>query len=66
MNVGLAITAAMYGASVANHVEVVNLLKENRNGRDVVSGATVRDTLSNETWDISADIVVNATGPYVG
>ena len=60
MNVSLALTAAHEGAAVANHLEVTKLLKAG--GR--VAGASVRDTLSGETWDIRAKVVVNATGPF--
>ena len=60
MNVSLALTAAHEGAAVANHLEVTKLLKDG--GR--VAGASVRDTLSGETWDVRAKVVVNATGPF--
>jgi glycerol-3-phosphate dehydrogenase len=60
MNVALALTAAEEGAAVANHVEVTGLLKEA--GR--VRGAAVRDTLTGDRWDVRAQTVVNATGPF--
>ena len=60
MNVSLALTAAHEGAAVANHLEVTKLLK----GGGRVAGASVRDTLSGETWDVRAKVVVNATGPF--
>jgi glycerol-3-phosphate dehydrogenase len=67
MNVGLAVTAAVHGASVANHVEVVELLKkEEADGKSTVCGAKIRDTLTGEVFDVNARVVVNATGPYVG
>ncbi|CAG8443548.1 5470_t:CDS:2 [Acaulospora colombiana] len=61
MNVALALTAISYGAVVANHVEVVNLLKD-ENGK--VIGAHVRDNLTNEEWDIRSKGVINATGAF--
>jgi glycerol-3-phosphate dehydrogenase len=60
MNVALVLTAAGEGAAVANHLEVTGLLKEE--GR--VRGAAVRDTLTDNRWDIQAKVVVNATGPF--
>ena len=60
MNVAIALTAAEQGADVANHVEVVGLVKEDGKAR----GARVRDLLEDETWTISARVVVNATGPF--
>lgn len=61
MNVTLALTAAREGALVANHVSVEALVKHE--GRLV--GARVRDELTQETWDVRARVVVNATGPFV-
>lgn len=50
VNVGLACTAALAGAAVLNHAEVVSLLKEE--GRDRVSGARIRDNLSGNKSNI--------------
>ena len=60
MNVSLALTAATLGAAVANHVEVAALCKEN----GTLSGAALRDTLTGEGWEVSAKVVINATGPF--
>ena len=62
MNVAIALTAARYGATVANHVAVVNLSKDPETGR--VNGARLKDTLTNEEWDIKAKSIINATGPF--
>ncbi|XP_025093776.1 glycerol-3-phosphate dehydrogenase, mitochondrial-like isoform X1 [Pomacea canaliculata] len=64
MNVSLAVTAVRHGASAANYVEVLKLLKEEIDGREVVCGARVKDTLTDEEWDVKAKCVINATGPY--
>ncbi|ODH46538.1 hypothetical protein GX48_07376 [Paracoccidioides brasiliensis] len=66
MNVSLAITAALYGATVVNHMEVTKLEKD-VNGK--ICGAQVRDTLSetgkeNVAFTVRARGVVNATGPF--
>ena len=58
MNLAIALTAAREGAKVANHVEVLSLIKE----KDLVKGAHVRDTLTGKEWNIFAKVVVNATG----
>ncbi|EPZ33967.1 DAO-domain-containing protein [Rozella allomycis CSF55] len=60
MNMALTLTAIQQGATVANHVEVVSLLKEN--GK--LCGATLRDKISNETWNVKAKGIINATGPF--
>ena len=60
MNVSIALTAASTGATVANHVEVTALCKEN----GTLSGAALRDTLTGESWDVRARVTVNATGPF--
>ncbi|QPC70688.1 hypothetical protein HYE68_001440 [Fusarium pseudograminearum] len=69
MNVALAMTAAQYGATVLNHVEVTGLEKD-ANGK--ISGAQVRDVLASKNGDsanaepfkVRAKGVVNATGPF--
>ncbi len=52
--------AADGGASVANHVEAVELLRAD--GR--VVGAALRDRLSRKTVELRARSVVNAAGPW--
>ncbi|PVU96552.1 hypothetical protein BB561_001111 [Smittium simulii] len=65
VNLALALTAAAKGALVANHVEVISLIKEqNELGASVVKGARVRDTETGEEWDIKSKGVINATGPF--
>ncbi|TDZ17429.1 Glycerol-3-phosphate dehydrogenase [Colletotrichum orbiculare MAFF 240422] len=63
MNVSLALTAALYGATVANHVEVTSLEKNN-NGK--IIGAKVRDVMTpgSESFTVRAKGVINATGPF--
>ncbi len=60
MNVSIAVTAHEEGAAISNHVEVTSLLKQN--GK--LCGATVRDKLNGEEWEIKAKVVVNACGPF--
>eukprot|EP01130_Rhizamoeba_saxonica_P014826 TRINITY_DN6516_c0_g5_i1.p1 TRINITY_DN6516_c0_g5~~TRINITY_DN6516_c0_g5_i1.p1 ORF type:complete len:706 (+),score=154.16 TRINITY_DN6516_c0_g5_i1:60-2177(+) len=61
MNVSIALTAAQYGAVVANYVEVLDLIKdENGNAK----GAILRDSVSGNTWDVKAKGIINATGPF--
>eukprot|EP01088_Endostelium_zonatum_P015513 TRINITY_DN3843_c0_g1_i1.p1 TRINITY_DN3843_c0_g1~~TRINITY_DN3843_c0_g1_i1.p1 ORF type:complete len:731 (-),score=127.97 TRINITY_DN3843_c0_g1_i1:53-2245(-) len=61
--ISLALTAASYGADIANHVSVLSLIHNKENNR--VSGARVRDNLTGEEWTIRAKGVINATGPFV-
>jgi len=56
-----ALSAAEYGAHLANHAAVVGFLKED--GR--ITGAVVRDDLSGEEHEVRAKLTVNATGPWV-
>ena len=58
MNLAIALTAAREGAKLANHVQVLSLIKE----KGHVKGALVRDILSGEEWQVYAKVVVNATG----
>lgn len=65
MCISVALTAARYGAAVANHVEVKELLKKkDASGNEVLCGAKVRDNLSNKEWTIKAKCIINATGPF--
>jgi glycerol-3-phosphate dehydrogenase len=62
MNLSVALTAAAEGAVTLNYVKITHLRK---NEHGTIVGATLQDTLSNESWDVAAKTVVNATGPYV-
>lgn len=67
MNVSLAMTAALFGATVVNHLEVTSLTKD-ANGR--LNGAMVKDKIAEanskkaEEFQIRAKGVINATGPF--
>ncbi|KAI9095876.1 FAD dependent oxidoreductase-domain-containing protein [Phlyctochytrium arcticum] len=72
MNVAIALTAVAHGATVANHTEVVKILKKQRTtligkynlGPEEVCGAILRDNLTGEQWEVKAKGVINATGPF--
>lgn len=55
-----ALSAAIHGAAVANHLRMAGFIWEG--GR--VVGARVEDTLTGESFPVSAKVVVNATGPW--
>ncbi|KAI4242272.1 MAG: hypothetical protein L6R40_004143 [Gallowayella cf. fulva] len=67
MNVSIAMTAALYGATVVNHVEVTNLEKD-ANGKLI--GARVKDRVQEKNgekpqeFSIKAKGIINATGPF--
>ena len=64
MNVAIALTAIAHGAVVANHVEVVELLKQPRTtnvghpgfGDQEIYGAVVRDNMTGDTWTVRAKV----------
>ncbi|EPS31873.1 Glycerol-3-phosphate dehydrogenase [Penicillium oxalicum] len=67
MNVSLAMTAALYGSTVVNHMEVTGLTK----GEDgKLNGAILRDVIPGkdgeqaEEFKIRAKGIINATGPF--
>lgn len=60
MAVMLVKTAVNYGATVLNHMEVTNLIKEN----NLISGVWLKDNISGETYTAKGIAVVNATGAY--
>ncbi|EDO34335.1 predicted protein [Nematostella vectensis] len=69
MNLSIALTAVRHGATAANYVEVISLLKkttktEDGKDKEIVCGARVRDRQTNEEFDVHAKCVVNATGPF--
>lgn len=67
MNVSLAMTAALYGATVVSHMEVTGLEKD-ASGR--LNGARVKDCIAElngkkpEEFSIKAKGIINATGPF--
>ncbi|CRG85587.1 glycerol-3-phosphate dehydrogenase [Talaromyces islandicus] len=67
MNVSLAVTAALYGSTVVNHLEVTGLTKDST-GK--LNGARVKDLISEkngkgtEEFSIRAKGIINATGPF--
>lgn len=66
MNLAIALTAARYGAAMANYTEVVCLLKTKDVDTDIekVCGARCRDVLTGVEFDVRAKCVINATGPF--
>ena len=67
MNVSLAMTAALYGSTVVNHIEVTGLEKD-ADGK--ICGAYVKDLVQEKNgkkqdqFFIRAKGVINATGPF--
>lgn len=61
MCLAIALTATRHGATVANHVKVMNLIKDDK-GK--VRGAHLKDELTGNEWDVKAKSVINATGPF--
>ncbi|KAK4489656.1 hypothetical protein RD792_005468 [Penstemon davidsonii] len=62
LNVSLACTAALAGAAVLNHAEVISFHRDEDTGRIV--GARIRNNLSGKEFDTYAKVVVNAAGPF--
>ncbi|KAL9127412.1 MAG: hypothetical protein Q9217_003708 [Psora testacea] len=67
MNVSLAMTAALYGSTVVNYIEVTGLEKD-ANGK--LNGARVKDLVQErdgkkaQEFSIKAKGIINATGPF--
>ncbi|XP_048454992.1 glycerol-3-phosphate dehydrogenase, mitochondrial [Rhincodon typus] len=66
MNLTIALTAARYGAAIANYVEAVSLLKtrDPDTNKEYICGARCRDIETGELFDVKAKCVINATGPF--
>jgi glycerol-3-phosphate dehydrogenase len=56
-----ALDAANHGAVIATHASVIGFLRD-ENGR--IDGVRVRDRFTEETKEIRASVVINATGPW--
>ncbi|XP_072118063.1 glycerol-3-phosphate dehydrogenase, mitochondrial isoform X1 [Mobula birostris] len=65
-NLVIALTAARYGAAIANYVEAVKLLKSTDldTGKQCVCGAECKDVETGELFQVRAKCVINATGPF--
>ncbi|KAJ5936980.1 Glycerol-3-phosphate dehydrogenase [Penicillium verhagenii] len=67
MNVSLAMTAALYGSTVVNHMEVTGLTKD---ASGQLNGATLKDVIpgkdgeETKEFTIRAKGIINATGPF--
>ncbi|KAL4785069.1 FAD dependent oxidoreductase-domain-containing protein [Aspergillus varians] len=67
MNVSLAMTAALYGCTVVNHMEVTGLTKD-ASGK--LNGARLRDCIPGKDGQEAAELpirargIINATGPF--
>ncbi len=67
MNVSIAATAALYGATMVNHMEVTSLTKD-QTGK--LNGAVLRDVIADKNGKptipitIRARGIINATGPF--
>ncbi|GMK55798.1 hypothetical protein CspeluHIS016_0208540 [Cutaneotrichosporon spelunceum] len=67
MNLSLVSTAVQHGAIVANQCEVVALHKKpdpDRGGQERICGATLKDRMTGEEFDVRCRGVINATGPF--
>ena len=59
--VNIAQTAIEHGATVLNHFEVKQLLKNNRG---IVNGVIAQDTETQNAYSLNAKVVINATGVF--
>lgn len=67
MNVSLAMTAALYGSTVVNHMEVTGLTKDasgKLNGVRVKDRIPVKNGQEAKEFTIRAKGIINATGPF--
>lgn len=61
-NLAIALTAAKHGASICNYCSVKSLLKSR--GTQEVTGATVRDEITGQTFDVMAKTIIFCGGPF--
>lgn len=58
--IALARTAVEHGATVVNHLPVTSLIKESGQ----VFGVIAKDAQSGQEYELTAKVVINATGPF--
>jgi len=56
----LALTAADQGATIINYCKVTGLIKKN----GIISGVYVTDSINEKNYEISAKVIINATGVF--
>jgi glycerol-3-phosphate dehydrogenase len=61
-NIAIAMTAAEKGAAIANYVEMVDTIKDDKTGK--VIGVVAVDRMTGKVFDIRANKVVFAGGPF--
>ncbi|OQE06624.1 hypothetical protein PENVUL_c017G02786 [Penicillium vulpinum] len=67
MNVSLAMTAALYGTTVVNHLEVTGL---NKDASGKLCGARAKDVINEKDGEVAKEFnirakgIINATGPF--
>jgi glycerol-3-phosphate dehydrogenase len=61
-NIAIAMTAAEFGAAIANYVEMINTIKDEETGK--VIGVEALDRMTGRTFSIHAKKVVFAGGPF--
>merc|ERR1712136_164047 len=66
MNLNIGLTAARQGACIANHTEVLELIKEKdpKTGVQKLVGAKMRDNIDGKEFTVRAKCIINATGPF--
>jgi glycerol-3-phosphate dehydrogenase len=58
--INLAQTATGFGAAVVNHLEVVNLIVENKK----IAGVVLKDEVTGDEISVKSKVVINATGVF--
>ncbi len=59
--INIAQTAKEQGATLINYMKVTSLIKD----ADQIKGVVATDTITNETFELKAKVVINATGVFV-
>lgn len=62
-NICIAMSAAEHGANIANYVEMVEIIRENDES-DKAVGIKAKDRMTNETFEIYANKIIFAGGPF--
>jgi glycerol-3-phosphate dehydrogenase len=63
-NLAIAQTASVYGAAIANYVEVTSLIKSNGYSGSEVKGVRMRDNVSGNEFEVRGKSVLFCGGPF--
>lgn len=57
-------SAVKNGACVSNYTEMINFIKEDKEGKTDIKGIKVKDVLHKKEYDLFGELIINCAGPW--